>query len=454
MIPVNTSFPPFNPAVSVDDVQSQTANIVLIPVVVFMFVVMTYNFHLRSMKNMIWNEYRREYKPKEKDEIHPLFYNDQWYWFSYWINPLLSLFVLLGLTCWTWAMYGYQSHYYIQTPRDDFAVLITVCYGTMLVVYYVLIIVDIVWKSMSARKLHMMKDKRDSEEYRKAYAQMKTLTTLHDVGYMGMNGTTYMDIRKVIFWVNTVIWGNTPTAFAMLGVTWDRSPDNYPNSFIYDQQAGFVGTTGILLTIIWLIHSLYVSFEVMNYYADNDIGYDTEMEEQYKTKKNLRRTQVGLVVDTMGTRIPFKGSIPYQTCPWHYIIARVFFTYSIAFLIHNDQVKATAVFVGCGLLPLLLTLIANDNMYFITYEVTCYFYFHIISYFNQSVIWYRDTQEDINFNLITLNQSAACPGHCPSDEYGTSIATIYGFGFFFTLVSLIRILFFTQPLKDPKPKTM
>lgn len=426
---VNTSFIPFNTSITTDDVQQAGAWMVSMMLVVLIFTICTFNEHGRTFINMFFrNEHRNRFTGELKD--HKLLTGKfGGTWFVTWINLVLSLFFVVTMTIVTWYFYGQKSNWNLVEGTDWFALTATVATSLWLVVLICLGLAD-VWNKMwlGYRVATTTASERD--------LQVATLLTSIDGRPMvGIQGYTSVNIRWGIWFINTVVWGLLPFILTMFAISWDRSPNVSYFDAIPNIEAGFVGTTGILLTITWLIHSFKVYY-AYTYYTDD--GYELKYSPDQLTPSELNLIQIGLTADTFGIDRPFKGRFPFQYCPEHFMLARSIFAWALGWCMYNDRLKAFALYLNVGILPLALTYFAGDNVYYITFEGMCWYFFFIFSYFIQGSFYYQSIQSDINMNLITVRPSAEYPGMDPWDNWQISISLIFGLAFSLTVISFFK----------------
>jgi hypothetical protein len=433
MAPVNASFPPFNPLITTDNVQFPAANIYLLTIIVGLFTAHSFSWHYRSAKNTFMNEYKQH---RDDTERSKLLQTSTFLWFSYYINPVLSMFFALGFLIWTWTAYAVQSNGYFQNPRDIIALIVTITLGLWIVIMYCVVIADIYWKHSlvySESKVQPSGVKTNNSLI------IDQLSSIDDIGYHGLNATTKTYLREVIVSINALTWGMLPLSLTMIGITWDRRSTVPSNLFIGNTEAAMTGVSGILLSLTWSIHTLYNIRKVMTLYRVNSIGFKQPVLFEYN-HMDIKYSHVGLSSDVLGLRMPLKGAIPYQYCPDHFIHAKVWYAFAFGFLVYNDVLQATACFFVLGVLPYIMRLVAKSEIYFISYDAMCWFFFFLFSYWIQGVMYYTDSQRDVNFQLITLNMSATYPGMSPTTYYGTSISCVYIITFLLCVRTFFRTI--------------
>lgn len=453
---VNTSFIPFSFNFTTDDVQEAGSVIATWVLIVAFFALMSFNEHGRSWLNMFWrDEYRTPFKPlsitndretyrtlsptdpiKERREIlksHPFLTGKTWGgWFFTWINALLSLTFLVVMLIVTWYFYSQRSNGNFVEAYDYVALVITSAGGFWLFVLYSLCLADI-WNKWGLGD--RINNGTASDEDVKLATNLVTI----DGKYMvGINSYTSVNIRWAIMGINCVIWGSLPFILSMFAVSWDRSPNVSWFQAIPNEEAAIVGTTGILLTLIWYVHTWKNVRNFSSYYSED--GYSLKVNPQELTPYEMDQIQVGLTSDTHGFDSPFKGRFPFQFCPEHYALARSIWTWSFGYCMYNDRLKALEVYLVCGALPLVLTYFAGRNVYYITYEGMCWVFFYLLNWLNQGTFFFFAEQANVNKNLITVKQSAMYSGMTPWNDWSTSIRLIMYFAFGLTIVSLGKLV--------------
>ena len=444
----NEQFPPFNPNVTTDDVMESGSVIAVFTLIVAAFIMSSFTEHGRTWVNTFL---RDEYRNKFTDDLskHELLTGKFWgSWFMTWVNPLLSLFFAITMTIITWYFYTQQSNGLLVTPTDWMAAFITGWMGFWLCSLYCVCIADISNKMYLGYKVRM----NETTEREKEVAEY--LISIDGLRMMGVNAYTSINIRWAILALNTIFWGTLPLWLSMWAVSWDRSPNISDHEAIPDLEAGFVGTTGILLTLIWIYHAAKNIGNFASYYHPD--GYTLKEGVENLTPYEMKMIQVGLTSDVFGPDAPLKGRLPFQYCPEHYALARSIFTWALGYCVFNDRLKAACLYIICGALPLVLNYLAGgDSMvYYITFEGMAWFFCFLFFWLNQGTFFYTSSERDINMNLLTLRPSATYPGTTPWDDWSVTIELIFGLAFSLTVVSFFKIFFGPglgeAPFKDKK----
>ncbi len=432
---VNTSFVPFNPDVTTDNVAYPFGWALCMFLVMIFFIICYFNWHWRSVDNMFSEgDYRIKY---EKNEVHPFFNTSSWTWFSYMINPILSMLFLLTMLIVVWVEYSSRSDGYFIRNRDAAALIATGWMGTWLFILTIIVLVDVRFKQRIAYAAHGLTGTGIDRDMANVY--IEHLTSLDGVRVMGMLGSTTVSIRKAIFVTNAVFWGVLPSALMMVAIMWDRSSATTPKTFIQDTELFLIGFGGCLWTLAYYYYSFYCLKYIDTYYEPT--GFDYVKDTIGKLNCNeLKMIQVGFTSDTFGIRMPMRGLFPYQDLPWHFIVSRAMYTFAVGLAIYNDIEQALTLFMCVGYLPIFLSKIAGSTAYYLTYEGMSWFFFYLFSYLLQGTFYSWNDQASINFDLMTVNQSASFPGLEPSLDYGTSIYTVLGIMMATVIVSVLKTM--------------
>lgn len=438
----NASFPPFNPNVTTDDVMQQGAWMAAFYLIITFFATCCFNEHIRTIVNMWKDEVRNKFTGELKD--HPILSGKLvgGWWVTY-VNYLLGMFFLITMMIVTWFFYFQRSNGNLVPGADDYvAMWVTISLGTWMFIAYCLCIYD-VWNKHELYKtiLHRYgrndshKNHENDNEFKLAFE----LVSIKGRLIRGMNGYTTAGVRTAIRFINGIIWGAQPIALGMIAASWDRSPNTYNFSAIPNVEAGVVGFTGVLLTLTWVYHSFGNLYNISNYY--NPDGYLTKYPVEKLTPHEMNLMQIGLTSDTIGLNKSFKGRMPFQYCPMHFMLAKSFYWWALGYCLYNDRAKALALYLGGGVLPVILTFFSGNQVYYITFDVACNFFFFLFVYLNQGTFYYTSSQDDINKNLLTLNQSSTFPGMTPWEEWNISIMTIFWLSFTLAVISALRTVF-------------
>ncbi len=463
----NIIFPPWNPAITTDDVQYPGSYIYLMYLCVGITVTLTFTWYYRTLANIVWKPEQQRFAIDEtkrrvaktntgKDlliEKHRLKYYDEndihnhpfinpkkgMTWWAYAFTPVVAWGVMVAWLIWSWINYSHHSLGMLSIPKDLLGLIITIAYGLQMAIFQSAIVYDIYWKYEMAKRSAKVGNKKGDSEVQEMRHSLYKLTAVEDVLQMhGLHGTTFKNVRIAIYLCNIFLWGAMPLALGMLCATWDRPAgmEGYV-TVIPNVEAGFVCLTGALISVSWWVHSIHKVRNGLTYYTDAKWGIGFQPELHGVEEMDVYRSRVGLHSHVLGAWL--KGAIPYQHCPTSIMFARIFFSYAFAFCIYNDMLQATCAFFVLGILPLSLTAMSRDTTVFITYEVACYFYFYLFIYWVQGTWFVTPEQVPINFNLMTLNQSATYSGSLPWEEYGTTLSTVFGTAFAFSLVSLWKV---------------
>lgn len=424
-------FPPLLSDVTTDDVTDPIGWTIVMSLIVLSFSILQFSWCSRTISNIFSNEYFR------KESNGNFLKGGNGRWMQFWIWPAFSFSLSLMFYIWTWVAYANkleEANGDFITPRDTFAVTITTVCLLLIIIWSVLIFVDLYQK-------YELVSNQDA----KIVNILQTLSTHGDSAtkYGGMNANTTVINRWIIWMFNLVIWGNITTLLGTFVLTWDRAIFNNINQpantyHLDDYQIWFTFWNGIVLylTLIYpvLRNMCSDSYEspLWKFYnndsdssdVDSTYGHSANIHPEHRHR--IQEMVVGFSSDTIGHKGGFKGQIPVHNLPFIYMIARVMFIFSVGFGIYNDQRQALALFVIVGLLPLTISLFTKTNNYYVVYETLAFFWFYVLSYFSQSVLFYGNDAESYNYNLMTVNQDVPPSIVIPREDYGTSIKLVYG----------------------------
>lgn len=454
---MSTLFPPVNSSVTTDDILYPAAWVINFGLILFGFIFFHFAWTYRTFQNIFRNEYFTSLKETE------LFPSGSWRWVHIWIWPALSFSTSTMFFIWTWVDFSVKMQYDgMNAPRDITAIAISsVCY-LLLVVWAILIFYDLYWKyegvyNPTTAELYktMLTSKLEKNIVNGELLYVsdgKNKKTVNS--YNGLNANTTASIRWVIWVFNICFWGNIPTILGSLVLAWDRA--NGQPSVVYhltDWQIWLTFWAGILLNLTLtfpVIRAIVSSDEhgIWEYYPLGKSGVEAYGHSPLKQTLLARRDEfiVGFSSDIFGTRMPVKGLIPVMHVPFIYILARVVFMLSVGFGIWNDVKQALAFWMLVEMLPLLLTLVAQSTVYYIAYETLAMFWFFVLSYFGQSVIFHGADADSINYNLMTVGQSASYPLMTPSVSYASTVQLAYGFSFALSAIAF-GVVGMGRPLK-------
>ena len=222
-----------------------------------------------------------------------------------------------------------------------------------------------------------------------------------------------------------------------------------------DIQAWLTLFSGIILGVSFWWAKLRDGHALLEAYSPKKNGTSLDVNRVFKENKttgaisHAHRFILGFSSDTMGPRLFFKGFIPVMHVPCHYVLARCFFMFAVGLGIYNDQKQAVMFFLCVGLLPVVISFAAGCTSYYMIYDIMAWFYFYLFSYFIKAWVHYAPIEyeggEEINWNLMTVAQSAACPGDCPITTFESSIRAVYGSAFAFSAFSLLVTLMTPDP---------
>lgn len=439
----NSSFPPFNPDVTTDNVAYPLGYAIFMSLVLMFFITCTFNWTWRSIVNMFSEgDYRLKFVPKIPDEIgtvnqeiHPAFLLKNSLWFSYYINPILAMFFSIAILIAVWVEYSSKSNGYFIRNRDAVAILLTAWMGAWLQIMLIIVLRDIRSKHTIAK---IAANKNVDNDVRiKALDLIRHFTTLDNFRIMGFLGSTSLSNRRAILMVNAVFWGVTPTAMMMIGILWDRSSAETHNLYTQDLQAYLISFSVCLWTIAFYFYATYCLKYVETYYVNDGYQY-SETVFQKLNYDQIKMIQVGITSDTTGTRMPFRGALPYFDLPWHFIRSKIMLGFGLAMIIYNDMSQVLTYFLCCEYIPLLLAKAAGSSAYFLPYQSMAYFFFYSFAYMLTGSFYSWNDQGSINFDLMTVNQSASFPLDSPSIDYGTSVYTIQGITLALAIITALK----------------
>ncbi len=446
---VNTNFSSWNPHVTTDNVSYPIAAGMLMAAIVAMFSTFSHNWHLRTILNMF---IAQEYQETFSGSIHPFFTSGYCGYYASWVvyygNPLLTMFFALAMVIVAWVEYASKSNGWYDNPKDVIAFTVLLSYLIWMFVICCVQLRDIYNKMRLAMYANSKNSGLAEETARDLIVH---LTSIDGQRFRGMTGHTHIDNRLVILVVNCFFFGLSPMIIGLLAALWDRGANVYSNGFIPNFEAGMVGFTGCLLTVIYAVHCLYHLHGLSDYYTEN--GYDYNVDLGKLKTEQINAIQVGFTADTLGVRMPFKGLFPYQYCPPHYINALLIWGWAAWMCVYNDEKQATIAWFSCDYLPYFLNDVAGGNVYFIAYQIMCRFFFFLVAYLSQGTFYYQNEAWAYNLNPMTVNQSATYPGDAPWTEYGSSIILLDSLALVFTLISFFSVLS-TSYLSAPNQTTV
>jgi len=475
------SFPPDNTSgVTTDNVEYPMAVYLLMGLTCFVFTVISRMHYWRTLRNLRVNEAYVPIKIKEAQAELDKLVDSGGFSSIYWRvigNTVFWTVLFMGwkiaLFIWTWTEFASKINI-VRVPADWFAFWCSSATLLKSVFDDGILIADVVWK------LGVLADKDAKDE---AHTTLDAITRRYAIGgvatsknystdtylpynYMGANGVTYGRLKLLVLWVNALFWTGTPLFCCSLIFYSQYLDVPYPNIF----QVWFTLFAGVLVylershTYVMTLHTLTPVFNAKDLklmpptgtvFTKEEIYEDPTQEGRPKTYLELskeygRQLRIGISHEMFGFASLFKGMITVHWMHPIHIAARAFTMFAAAMGAFNEQKQALEYFFICQMIPIVICFYANDAKYYTTYENEMTMYFVLYSYFMQSVMQYANTQQSINFQLLTLQPSYSVHGHAVLTTYGTSVLFICFFGFSLAFLSFCYTLFLDEPIRLKK----
>lgn len=371
---------------------------------------------------------------------------------------------LVTMTCWpivlyglTWGMYGNSNNQYsMSNNAKDLQVLTTSSMRLALIIIY-----------MGCAMYVYRNSIKDS--FNKGYIKFKntflgrnnpkvSAEKSDDVTMRGFNVITPPSIRYTIFYSTIILFGTIPLVGGILSYKWNMAPGNVCVNVHSTNHCTFYVALNMASSSLLVIYTFFWGFFVMGAYSklvlyeDFDITTEekqslvTDDETKEKADKTLNFVnrmyekhpgfvRVGFSIAPFGFFRDYRGIIPIVYFTHTYIVARVLYAFSEGMMLYVDPGPAL-VYFGKYLIPLVLSIYAQNSMYYAAYETFFVFFFDMVCYFTQALYPFSP-----NYNYVTLRQSKFFANDKMWSVMETSIATVTGIAFAAVCFALIRMLF-------------
>ncbi len=426
-------FPPTDDTITVLNLQEPGTNFVVLAALIFVFNLLTFAHWDRSFWGMFRSEYKTINKKSLADVAEKTYNRIPWYALQHCVAALFTT----GWLIWTWVVYDYQlkngtTPSDFRNPVDIGSIIITSIYGFLIVAFLVINIYHLY-------NVRIIMTPDPASPY--ALLQAKLLANpYYQNHYSGLNGQTTGSVRAAIFMLAS-LWGvGVPCALAGLVIANIQAVPVWEYALVGSALLGSAGA--------WIVWAFIKKGNLLIAYGNNvsDKGtkkHTPKMYSHFGDNNQDQPVHVGLASNVAGPNLWFKGLIPVLSTPWPIMASRIFSMTAYAIYAYQDQLQTLAFLVLCEVMALFFTVVAEDDAYFMIFEIMSTYFFIVFNYWSTAVIGYDDVQAKINFDLMNVHQNASIAD--PLDVWGFSI---YVYTILAVVASGVALLYatFVEPM--------
>lgn len=221
---------------------------------------------------------------------------------------------------------------------------------------------------------------------------------------VGSDTYTMGGIARVHYWVRVAIiivdmltWGIVPTVMAWYAFG-ERKDVAEPGQLWVVPFTATIYTSYLFVHMVvargnWLAN-VRSNTSTRNDAANYAITFDATM-----PYVDLNKLRIGHAADIIGDGTCLRGEIPVDYISSAHLVVRIFIMASCAALFYQDTVQTVAFVVCVELVPLFMTALAQNNQFFVAYEMSAFFWYFVLSYF-----WAMNIYPcEVNQQLSVLN---------------------------------------------------